>query len=100
MSRTLAWWASCGALGAERTGIMKIPPAFSNGEMALEGNSSGALFPSPLVGEGGFAKRCRVRGISPHGTASQVERYPSSGASRHLLPQGEKERTIMPGRLR
>src|SRR3954451_16903129 len=48
-------------------------------------------FPSPLVGEGGFAKRRRVRGISPQAQTSPAERYPSSGASRHLLPRGEKE---------
>ena len=49
-----------------------------------------ALFPSPLVGEGGrdAKHRGRVRGLHEH---RMCGRYPSSGASRHLLPQGEKE---------
>ena len=53
-----------------------------------------AFFPSPLVGEGGFAKRRRVRGSlrgyrplfliqTPHPSPHFVRR--------HLLPQGEKE---------
>src|SRR5215831_19823193 len=50
--------------------------------------------PSPLVGEGGLAKRGRVRGCL-RGKKSLIElaeTNPSSGADfrpRHLLPQGE-----------
>src|SRR4051794_8408375 len=58
-----------------------------------------ALLSPPLVGEGGFdAKhrrrvRGRLRGDRPLNCAFLfVERDPSSGASRHLLPQGEKGR--------
>src|SRR3569623_865007 len=53
--------------------------------------------PSPLAGEGcnaGRHKLAWVRGMSPR-TSVHADRYPSSGAARHLLPQGEKEeRTV------
>jgi hypothetical protein len=46
-----------------------------------------SCFPSPLVGEGGSP--VRSSGETDEGSLS-AERDPSSGASRHLLPQGEK----------
>ena len=57
--------------------------------LAISTNSiSRALFPSPLVGEGGFAKRRRMRGFG-----LSMGQNPSSDTDfrpRHLLPQGEK----------
>ncbi len=45
--------------------------------------------PSPLAGEG--APQGRMRGLHGHGLKSEtMSAAPSSGASRHLLPQGEK----------
>ncbi|MBU6371768.1 MAG: TIGR03862 family flavoprotein [Alphaproteobacteria bacterium] len=51
-------------------------------------------FPSPLVGEGESAAEPprRVRGVGAE--AGRDEVHPSSGASRHLLPQGEKDTVI------
>src|SRR5215212_5710597 len=47
--------------------------------------------PSPLVGEGGAERSSATgEGFSPPAQTSRVETDPSSGASRHLLPQGEK----------
>ena len=65
--------------------------------------NSSHVFPSPLVGEG--ARRAD-EGLLSNGTFSNEEKntllekitsggYPSSGASRHLLPQGEKEKRYM-----
>src|SRR5450631_735683 len=52
-------------------------------------------FPSPLVGEGG---RDALASRTGEGSVS-ADRDPSSGASRHLLPQGEKEESqIAPSR--
>src|SRR5580698_336471 len=52
-----------------------------------------AVYPSPLAGGGRFAQRSGVRGLYPRGQlpVGLADRDPSSGASRHLLPQGEKE---------
>ncbi|TGT40369.1 hypothetical protein EN808_17410 [Mesorhizobium sp. M8A.F.Ca.ET.165.01.1.1] len=52
-----------------------------------------AAFPSPLVGEGGLAKRGRMRGAP--GNANVSLRWSTPQPSRrcapiHLLPQGEK----------
>src|ERR1700761_2270181 len=47
-------------------------------------------FPSPLVGEGAEAKRRRGRGCYRYCAYG----YPSPGASRHLLPQGEKGKSV------
>src|ERR1700692_4743581 len=56
------------------------------------------LFPSPLVGEGG-ASRSEATGEGYLSARTEpAERYPSSGASRHLLPQGEKEERVRPYR--
>src|SRR6185369_10843044 len=43
-------------------------------------------------GRGWLREAKTGEGFSPHGRALNVDRYPSSGASRHLLPQGEKGR--------
>src|SRR3978361_1419457 len=53
-----------------------------------------AYLPSPLVGEGGSTARSGGETDEGYVSADSVpaERYPSSGASRHLLPQGEKGR--------
>ena len=51
--------------------------------------------PSPLEGEGG-SRRLTDEGAgsaSPLSNISRADAAPSSGASRHLLPQGEKEGT-------
>ena len=51
-------------------------------------------FPSPLAGEGG-SRRLTDEGAGAASLLSIISRaepYPSSGASRHLLPQGEKGR--------
>ncbi|RWP55997.1 MAG: hypothetical protein EOR06_04085 [Mesorhizobium sp.] len=58
-------------------------------------------FPSPLVGEGGLAKRGRMRGVP--GNANVSLRWNTPQPSRrcapiHLLPQGEKGRRYFPGR--
>ncbi|WFP66153.1 DMT family transporter [Mesorhizobium sp. WSM4904] len=51
------------------------------------------LFPSPLVGEGGLAKRGRMRGagrIADAGVSSSTPHPSRRCAPIHLLPQGEK----------
>src|SRR6202047_4607764 len=55
------------------------------------------FFPSPIVGEGGFAKRRRVRGLSG-GCKPLIRR---GLRPRHLLPQGrrEGEESSLPQRL-
>jgi hypothetical protein len=49
------------------------------------------FFPSPLVGEGGSIVRSAIE--TGEGFVS-AETDLSSGATRHLLPQGEKEELI------
>jgi len=46
-------------------------------------------FPSPLVG-GASRSEATGEGFSPPDKSHGEDRDPSSGASRHLLPQGEK----------
>ena len=53
------------------------------------------LFPSPLVGEGGSNERSSFEtgeGFFPQAQNCVGGENPSSGVSRHLLPQGEKGR--------
>jgi len=68
---------------------------FSHYRMKARLNKSQSLrscfFPSPIVGEGGFAKRRRVRGLPPR-REPLIRRGPRP---RHLLPQGEKGRTAV-----
>jgi hypothetical protein len=63
--------------------------------LAMTGKKRGAPFPSPLVGEGGSLTRSGGEpdegSVSAYGVCLRGEN-PSSGASRHLLPQGEKGR--------
>src|SRR5437763_4546720 len=49
------------------------------------------FLPSPLVGEGGEIERSEMK---PGEGSVSADADPSSGASRHLLPQGEKEEGI------
>src|SRR6185312_14912199 len=64
------------------------------GEDGVRGEKGVILFPSPLVGEGGSTARSDGEPDEGYVSGSLGRREnPSSGASRHLLPQGEKGRT-------
>src|SRR5258705_11596780 len=79
--------------------------------LAMTGKEPSAPFPSPLVGEGAIGGRrppyfedadalhrlwTRSGSETDEGSVS-ADRDPSSGAARHLLPQGEKgEKNVTP----
>src|SRR5260370_40870024 len=52
-------------------------------------------FPSPLVGEGGASRSEATGEGSVSADTECAVRDPSSGASRHLLPQREKGRALL-----
>src|SRR5882724_12116203 len=72
----------------------------------MRGGAARVFFPSPLVGEGGFAKRRRVRGslrgykplirrglrIADAKHRRPIKERRPEAAYGHLLPQGEKGR--------
>src|SRR5664279_2658756 len=63
-----------------------FPVRIRKGEFVL-GNAD--LLPSPLVGEGAFAQRRRMRGLYPRRQTPHPSRIRFAHSS-HLLPQGEK----------
>ena len=83
--RRAASWICCSGFGRRRIGR-----CWRSGSGRLgrrKGNERWTL-PSPLVGEGGSLTRSGSE--TDEGSVS-ADGDPSSGASRHLLPQGEKE---------
>src|SRR5664279_137636 len=69
-----------------------FPVRIRKGEFVL-GNAD--LLPSPLVGEGAFAQRRRMRGLyprrqTPHPSPHFVRRHPKSELRSSRLPQGER----------